>query len=114
MISANSNCFDNRNIKFGDRIFVRLTCNWDTIAEFETARVSSYTELLGEVRIRTRAFRGLTRLYVRNVTRGWSKETPLMLYSSAYRPEASAAKPDACVTPKRNIPESIYMRYGYH
>jgi hypothetical protein len=48
------------------------------------SRVSDFSELLGELRRQTRGCRGLARLYVRNVSRGWSMERPLMLYRDAF------------------------------
>lgn len=68
---------------YGDRIYARLSLNGEKVAEFMTDRVAGMAELLGELRTRTRSLRGLCRLYVRNYSRGWSSERPLMLYASA-------------------------------
>lgn len=72
-----------RQIKFGDRIYVRLEMGRTVAAEFEIREVNDFTELLGELRHYTRGMHGLARLYVRNMTRGWSQERPLMLYADA-------------------------------
>lgn len=69
-------------IEFGDRIFARLTMGGRTVFEFMLNRVSDMTELLGELRHMTSGLRGLAKLYIRNQSRGWSQERPLMLYSN--------------------------------
>lgn len=69
-------------IEFGDRIFARLTMGGKTVFEFMINRVSDMTELLGELRHMTSGLRGLAKLYIRNQSRGWSQERPLMLYSN--------------------------------
>lgn len=50
------------------------------IGEFATTRVCDFTELIGEVRHHTHGLQGLVTLTVRNASRGWSCERPLMLY----------------------------------
>ncbi len=70
-----------KRIELGDRIFARLTMGGRTVVEFMINRVADMTELLGELRKMTRGARGLCRLYVRNQSRGWSLERPLMLYA---------------------------------
>ncbi len=67
---------------YGDRVYARLCLNGEKIAEFMTDHVAGMAELLGELRARTRNCRGLCRLYVRNYSRGWSSERPLMLYAA--------------------------------
>lgn len=69
---------------YGDRIYARLCLNGEKTVEFMTDHVSGMAELLGELRSRTRSLKGLCRLYVRNYSRGWSSERPLMLYAAAY------------------------------
>ena len=69
-------------IEFGDRIFARLTMGGKTVFEFMINRVADMTELLGELRHMTTGLRGLAKLYIRNQSRGWSQERPLMLYSA--------------------------------
>lgn len=69
-------------IEFGDRIFTRLTMGGKIIFEFMINRVADMTELLGELRQMTRGMRGLAKLYIRNQSRGWSQERPLMLYAA--------------------------------
>ena len=70
-----------RSICYGDRLYARLVMGGRTVVEFMISRVSDFSELLGELRRQTR---GLARLYVRNVSRGWSMERPLMLYRDAF------------------------------
>jgi len=72
-----------------------------TIVEFMINKISDLSELFGELRKLTRGVKGLASLYVRNFSRGWSMERPLMLYPSgdgAYRRSqlnAAAAAPAA-------------------
>lgn len=96
-------------MKYGDRIYARLSLNGQKILEFMIEKVSDFTELLGELRAHTRRYRGLCRLYVRNLSRGWSMERPLMLYPETYptpggalRERLSAAAPPA-PAPARTI-----------
>lgn len=71
-------------MQYGDRIYARLCLRGKDVLEFMIEKVGSMTELLGELRAHTRELRGLCRLYVRNMSRGWSMERPLMLYPEVY------------------------------
>lgn len=96
---------------YGDRIYARLSRNGEKLTEFMIECVSDMTELLGEVRAAVRKCRGLCRLYVRNMTRGWCLERPLMLYTERYpspegwqerifaEPEPTPAAPARCIMP---------------
>lgn len=72
----------NRMIRKGDRIFARLTMGARTVIEFMVDKVESMTDLLLEVHKAAAGIRGLCKLYVRNQSRGWAQERPLMLYGS--------------------------------
>gem|GEM_PF-1252709 len=76
-------------IEKGDRIFARLTSGGKTVAEFMTSQASSMSDIIGELRHVTYGQRGLCKLYVRNHSKGWSRERPMMLYS----PEIEPRKP---------------------
>lgn len=93
-------------IEFGDRIFARLTMGGKTICEFMINRVADMTELLGELRHSTRGLRGLAKLYIRNQSRGWSQERPLMLYSNDEVPRRKTF----FSTTKTAVPTSSGMR----
>ena len=54
-------------MRIGDELHVRL-------------RFADRTELVGEVRQAARRKRGLVTMSVRNASRGWTLEKPLMLY----------------------------------
>lgn len=73
-----------KKVVYGDRIYARLCQNGQEIVKFMMERVSDLTEVIGEIRHYTRKYRGLCRLYIRNVTRGWAIERPLMLYPDSY------------------------------
>lgn len=78
--------------------------------------VNDLSEIYGELRHYTRGERGLTRLYIRNVTRGWSLEQPFMLYAERRpsSPAASVTRPDRQPGALREVPESIRLLYGEH
>ena len=67
-------------MEYGDRIFARLTMGRRTVVEFMVNRVGDMGELVGELRRIVAGVRGLATLYVRNQSRGWSEERPVMLY----------------------------------
>ena len=69
-------------IRLGDRIFARLVMGSRTVVEIMLDTVSGMTDVLGEVRKRCKTASGLARLYVRNHSRGWAEERPLMIYSA--------------------------------
>lgn len=70
-----------KKIEYGDRIFARLTMKGRTVVEFMINQVADMTQLIGELRHLTYGVYGLASLYIRNQTKGWSEERPLMLYS---------------------------------
>lgn len=71
----------NHKIEYGDRIFARLTMGQRTVIEFIADRVSDLSELLAQLRHLTRGLRGLATLHLRNQSKGWSTQRPLMLYA---------------------------------
>lgn len=114
-----------RPIQYGDRIFVRVVSverGWRTLADFCLNNVNDMSEVIGELRRHTRGERGLTRLYVRNATRGWSFEQPFKLYTdeerirlsridATRRPASSVTHPVSQPSARREIPESVRLRY---
>lgn len=76
-----------------DTIHARLILNGEKIAEFVSNRFDGMTDLMGQMRSLTRHYRGLAKLYVRNLTVGWSFERPLMLYPSTYHDSESITPP---------------------
>lgn len=80
-----------RPISFGDKLFARLMIGGRTVVEFMINSVNDLTELLGELRRRSRGVKGLAKLYLRNMSRGWSCERPLMLYPSSFKTQPTRA-----------------------
>lgn len=80
-----------RKFTFGDRIQARLVLEGKIVAELVSDTLADMTQLLNALRFRTRELRGLASLYVRNLTRGWAEERPLMLYSSLCVPGGGTA-----------------------
>lgn len=67
------------SVCFGDKLFARLVMKGKVIIEFMVNQVSDLSELYVELRRHCRGVRGLAKLYLRNMSRGWSWERPLML-----------------------------------
>lgn len=89
-------------IEYGDKIFARLTMGQRTIVEFMINRVADMTELLAELRRSTAGIRGLATLHIRNQSKGWSAERPLMLYANPSQSSVSAAEQVATAAALRN------------
>lgn len=114
---------ESRAIRYGDRVYVSVSIRGRIVVEFETSTVGDYSELMRELRSRTRGVSGLTQLRVRNMSRGWSLERPFKLYSELM-PRAAAAGMRAAAKRnpessrfsgvRREIPESIRLLYGSH
>lgn len=102
-----------RPIRYGDRIQVRLArvqYGGPTLAEFTLTNVSDFSEIYGELRYHTRGLRGLTRLYVRNATRGWMVQQPFMLYPDIHRkPAAGTNTRKYSATDTTCLPDSVRM-----
>lgn len=81
-----------KSISRGDRIYARLSMHGRTITEFMINTASSMTDVLSEIRYHCRKLRGLCTLFIRNHSRGWSEERPLMLYTGITATPASAAQ----------------------
>lgn len=93
------------SICFGDKLFARLMMGGKTILEFMVNKVNDLSELIGELRRYCRGTRGLAKLYLRNMSRGWSLERPLMLYSDQSRSNSAM--------PSRRIEDDGYTSRGY-
>lgn len=75
----------------GDRIYTRVMLQGRQVAEFVFDCINGMSELICALRYRTRQFRGLAQIYIRNVSSGWSMEQPLMLYPGRYAAVAETA-----------------------
>lgn len=107
-----------RNIAYGDRIFVRLTSGMRTLLELTVTNVASLTDLLAELRRHTRGRRGLVKMFIRNFSRGWSTERPLMLYAPAASPSpfstTSSSSFSSSPSFTRKQPERMLMPWETH
>ena len=74
-----------KQISFGDKIFARVTRNGQTILDYVTERVSTMSQLLGELRLAMKDIHGLVMIHIRNYHQGWGEDRPLMLYSEKVR-----------------------------
>lgn len=96
-----------RPISFGDKLFARLMIGGRTVVEFMISSVNDLTELLGELRRRSRGVKGLAKLYLRNMSRGWSCERPLMLYPSSFDTRTAAGTQTVAAT-RAATPEAYF------
>ena len=69
-------------ISKGDRVYVRVIQERRTVLEFSIDRVADMTELIGEIRYAASGLDGLATVVIRNHSRGWSRERPMMFYSA--------------------------------
>ncbi len=99
---------NSKQITLGDRIYVRLSFNGSKITEFVVDCVSDMTELIGRVRLFSTKFNGLANLLIRNMTRGWIIERPLMLYSAVFPLENSRKKSTALRSNPSNHGVSVH------
>ncbi|MDE6339200.1 MAG: hypothetical protein K2K97_05365 [Muribaculaceae bacterium] len=82
-----------KQISYGDRLFARLVMHGRTVLEFMMNSINDLTELWGELRRKCRGISGLAKLYLRNASRGWSMERPLMIYPDGYQRTANKSTP---------------------
>lgn len=73
-----------RIISHTDRMHARLSLRNEIVTEFTRENFSSLSSLLAAVRAKVPHLSGLARLNVRNMSRGWTLERPLMLYSEPW------------------------------
>lgn len=99
---------NSKQITFGDRIYVRLSSNGSKITEFVVDCVSDMTELIGRIRSFSTKFNGLANLLIRNMTRGWIIERPLMLYSAIFPLDNSRRKSAARKSSLSNLGVSVH------
>lgn len=79
-----------RYMECGDRIFVRISRQGQTLMEFVVDNASSYTDLIGEIRYAAQHIEGLTNIFIRNYSRGWSRQCPMRFYPGVSRPQRNA------------------------
>ncbi|MBD5197084.1 MAG: hypothetical protein HDS89_06500 [Bacteroidales bacterium] len=89
---------EDKQISFGDRLFARLVMHGRTVLEFMLNSVNDLTELWGELRRKCRGISGLAKLYLRNASRGWSIERPMMIYPEGRRTSSHRAETPVNVT----------------
>lgn len=73
-------------IRFGDRIYVRVIQEGRTRLELSIDNASGMTDLIGEIRYSARRLEGLAKLFIRNHSRGWSEERPIKFYPDGATP----------------------------
>lgn len=69
-----------RRIIFTDCLYARLTRHGHTVAEITRDQFASLSSVVDALRAKVPHASGLCSLTVRNMTRGWRLERPLMLY----------------------------------
>ena len=91
-------------IAYGDRIFVRLIMRGKVIVEWLLDAVKDLTELFCTLRNKCRGVSGLAKLYLRNMSRGWSEERPLMFYADGRTPGQKEKQVDQRMISASNHP----------
>lgn len=71
-------------VRLGDTLHVRLRFADGSEMSVSCRNAATMTELVGGVRQAARGRRGLVKMCVRNVSRGWTLEKPLMLYGDTW------------------------------
>lgn len=90
-------------IEYGDRIFVRAMQEGRRVLEMTVTNVSDITGLVGEIRYAGRGLDGLTTLFIRNLSRGWSMERPFRFYTGVPSPGRAL---------RREAVKAVYASYG--
>lgn len=75
-----------RGIALTDRIYACLTLKGTVLAEFTADRFLSLSSIMTAIRAMVPWAAGLAKLTIRNMTRGWSLNRPMMLYSESAEP----------------------------
>lgn len=84
--------YPSQYIRKGDRIYVRIMQNRMKVLEFSVDNVADYTSLLGEIRYAGNHLSGLASVFIRNHSRGWSEERPMMFYQGMPAPRRGMAR----------------------
>lgn len=67
------------SLAFGDRIFARIILRGKTIVELMVSTVKDMKDVYALLREKCKGVKGVARLYVRNMSRGWSDERALII-----------------------------------
>lgn len=86
MENMNYTGYRSRDIRRGDRVYVRVTLERKGVLEMTYLTVESMTDLVGELRYAMRGREGLATVYIRNHSRGWSMERPMRFYPDGRGP----------------------------
>lgn len=70
-----------QHIDYTDRLHARLTLRGQTVAEITRDRFPSLSSIIATLRAMVPDASGLARLAIRNMSRGWTIDRPLMLYA---------------------------------
>lgn len=87
-MSILSNC----KIESGDRIYVRAIQDGVKVLEMTVSNVADMTQLIGEIRYAGHRLEGLAHLFIRNFSKGWSSERPMMFYGGVPTPRRQALR----------------------
>ncbi len=70
---------NNLSISYGDNIYARICLNDSTMIEVRSSEISDFASLLTLMRSKLGQIAGLVKFYVRNLSKGWSREHRLMI-----------------------------------
>lgn len=72
------------SISLGDRIFVKIMSNNAVVSELTVVNINSMSELITHLHTVYQNLKGLSTLFIRNMTKGWTMRRPIMFYGSSY------------------------------
>lgn len=71
-------------IEQGDEVYASLSIAGKVIAELKETDAEKMDDILHKLRTLALRYSGMTRVYIRNHTKGWSLQLPLMLCKSLF------------------------------
>lgn len=104
-----------RQINIEDRIYAKLVLNGETIVEFVRDRINGLSGLVKLLRSLSYSYRGLAKMTIRNISRGWRVERPLLLSDAMYAANNGEGLPVKAAAEGGCVPHSEggYARCAY-
>ena len=72
---------NNYPVALGDNLHIRAIIGGRTVLELRVNNVGDTSSLIAEIRSAAKGVNGLSRLFIRNCTRGWAIERPFRFYA---------------------------------
>lgn len=72
---------NNYPVALGDNLHIRAIIGGRTVLELRVNNVGDTSSMIAEIRSAAKGVNGLSRLFIRNCTRGWAIERPFRFYA---------------------------------